>query len=114
METTNAGSSWDSAAPPQGTDQVILVACPTLNKCFAGGIDSLLAFSNEGYSWTQLTLPSHLDGLTAISCPSAMDCTAVGFGSFASPMVLSTTDGGHVWDTQTVPPGVGSLTGVSV
>ena len=99
METTNAGTSWDTEAPPQGTDQVNSVACPSLNKCFAVGIDALLASSNQGYSWTPLTLPLQVDGLMGISCPSVMDCTAVGFGSFESPIILSTTDGGQAWHT---------------
>ena len=77
--------------------------------------------SDAGETWTSEPLPT-AGGLSGLSCPSSTLCIAVGGhlgrgGSSTNPDRLGTaavsTDGGHTWEDQTLPNGVGYLNAVS-
>ncbi len=52
-------------------------------------------------------------GPTDVDCPSASICFAVGTSAEGTGGLLATSDGGKTWEAQTLPAGIGSLTGVS-
>ena len=87
--------------------------------------------SDGGVHWASFSLPTRIETPPALSCPSANSCVAVGGtvvanhvqsslmpkGSTPNPLglgkVVRTTDGGETWARSVIPPGVGTLRGVS-
>jgi photosystem II stability/assembly factor-like uncharacterized protein len=121
FSTTNGGSSWTAATfsgtAPAGTPFYSGVSCATTTSdCVAVGAASegstksaLVAYSTDGgTSWTYGTAPD-VTSIFAISCASTLDCVAVGSGS----VILTSSNGGSTWTSQSVPSGITSLQGVS-
>src|ERR1700674_3474290 len=74
------------------------------------------ATTNGGVTWTQQSFPtSSVAQFDAIAAAGPTNAWAVGYSSTMSGsagVVMTTTDGSH-WSPQTIPAGVGELTGVS-
>ena len=99
------------------------MSCPSASECFAAGFGRtnnsvsavLLGSTDGGRNWQAETLPSGLGlsqngSLHALSCPSASECFASGSGGTAShsgAVLLSTSDGGRSWRSDTLPSGLG-------
>lgn len=87
--------------------------------------------SDGGVHWTSSLLAGRIETPPALSCRSASSCVAVGGalvanrvhssslppGATPNPLsqgkVVRTTDGGETWAGSRIPPGVGTLRGVS-
>ena len=64
------------------------------------------------------TLPAPIQSLRAVTCPTARRCWAVGstFATSSAPAVatlVTTADGGATWRVQSLPPGLGYLSGIA-
>jgi photosystem II stability/assembly factor-like uncharacterized protein len=57
--------------------------------------------------------PVALISATAVSCGDVRHCWSVGFGSGATAAIVATRNGGATWVSETVPPSVSVLAGVS-
>jgi photosystem II stability/assembly factor-like uncharacterized protein len=87
----DSGATWSTQSLSNG-DQLIGIACPGANACFAvGWPGAIYKTIDGGVSWNYQ--PNGLsrtdETLVAISCASATNCMAVG----TDGIVLSTTDG---------------------
>jgi photosystem II stability/assembly factor-like uncharacterized protein len=69
---------------------------------------TVMATTNAGQSWRRKHFPSATDFLWAISCVDATHCRVLA----ENGPVLSTTDGGRTWVTQS-PLGAPELVGIS-
>jgi photosystem II stability/assembly factor-like uncharacterized protein len=103
--TTDGGTDWSTEPIPSGISETRALTCPTTasdSTCYTIDGDDPATFgvtTDGGSSWTLVASPSPTGGLTSITCPSASTCLASTFAQ-----VLSTTDGGSTWVTQTVRP----------
>ena len=100
---------------PPGTG----VTCPTDSDCYEMDTIttsptenaplvsvSFYASTDDGVSWTQYTMPSGFSPTTRLSCAAAGDCDAG--GSYNGQFVLvSTTNGGHLFNVAPLPSSVG-------
>jgi photosystem II stability/assembly factor-like uncharacterized protein len=123
--TTDGGALWSSRVVRAGIGGLEALACPSTHSCVAVGSVSSSTYAlrslDGGRSWTAQAIPPGVVGLSAVSCGSTSRCVAVGFqqapGSVDSGqlegVIVGTTDGGATWSKDTLPSGVGNLSGVS-
>jgi photosystem II stability/assembly factor-like uncharacterized protein len=127
LRTTDGGNSWASSSPPNsGTAQD--VSCPSDSLCWASGsVDTvtpshylvpqpaIFKSSDGGASWSIAEIYGTNTGgtLTGMSCATISYCAAAGSDNGATPMLLTTTDGGGHWTLETVPTGIQQLVAVS-
>ena len=127
LRTTDGGNSWVSSAPlNSGTAQD--VSCPTVSSCWASGsVDTATAShylvpqpaifrsSDGGASWSIVQVYGTNEGgiLNGMSCATISYCAAAGANNGATPMLLTTTDGGGHWTLQTVPADIQQFRTVS-
>lgn len=79
-----------------------------------GAVINSISASAQSTDWAaQQQFSSAITALSAIGCSTSSDCVAVGTNSTeTSGVVVSTTDGGNTWNTETLPAGTGPLYGV--
>jgi photosystem II stability/assembly factor-like uncharacterized protein len=126
---------------PAGTGLLTAVTCAGLEHCWAVGAPApasatgsagvktgagatqpapspvvIDATANGGQTWAgqPLALPT-TPSLTAIACPRAQECMAVGSNGALAPsaIVLTTGDGGAIWNEVSIPAGAVVITGVA-
>jgi photosystem II stability/assembly factor-like uncharacterized protein len=115
VRTTNAGNSWSPQAAPAGDFALVAVSCPSTSECIAvmgnnSANGPVLVTTNSGTTWTAGSVPAGTFGLADVSCMSVSDCVAVGYDA-AGHAVITTTDGGAVWEA--VPGAPAELGAVS-
>ncbi len=97
--------------------------------CFAAAVIALLALlassslvpvgsaeASQSPTWNSLDGFPYLQIPTSVSCPSASVCVAVGLTNYDNNehgSIMTSTNGGVTWTPQTLPTGVGGLSGVS-
>ena len=69
-------------------------------------------------TFTTSSLPAPVQTLRAVACASASRCFAVGSTAATAtvpsgPVVMATTNGGRTWTLQSLPPGLGYLSGIA-
>jgi photosystem II stability/assembly factor-like uncharacterized protein len=106
-----APAAWAAPLPPAYTaSQLTDVVCSTASACEAAGTNRantlgiLFGTSDGGLHWQRQALPAGISGIAGLVCPSATTCEAVGLTK-SSGAVLRTTNGGHTWLVQKLPPG---------
>ena len=113
LATTDGGASWVSQSLPDD-GSVDSISCPTTSDCYVDGYFGFVdATTNGGKTWVSETLPAAVAGgngdLQGISCPTVSQCEAVGtenLTSAASPVIVSTFDGGASWSEESTPSNV--------
>jgi hypothetical protein len=124
--TTNGGTNWTTENAPAGIGQINAISCPSATTCTVVGYGAptnlpvLATTTNGGMSWTDQSLPPGLIQLLGISCPSTTTCSAVGaWNGSAAPSaeetaaVVTTTNGGASWTSESVPADSEDLLGIS-
>lgn len=107
LTTTDGGADWSVQHTISGLVGGVAMDCPTTSACLASlttssGEPEILATNDGGTTWDRHTLPKSISLLSGISCPSAAKCWAVGDISQSDDVaILSTTDMGSTWATQT-------------
>ncbi|MDA8342693.1 MAG: sialidase family protein, partial [Actinomycetota bacterium] len=137
---TASWTDWSvgSQLPPP-TGGLDAVSCPTTTDCVAVGANangggSILTTTDGGATWSDRVAPTvtfDINGvqfssrgyvLDGVSCSSTQACVAVGTVSTrvsffdvvdVSAAILTSTDGGVTWTSQSVPNGVTQLAAVS-
>jgi photosystem II stability/assembly factor-like uncharacterized protein len=126
VATTDGGSTWNNEnLTSSGLGSLSAISCASSTACWALAIDGsgtqvVLATTDGWNTWTTQNVPSDTGSLGAISCPTTSDCWAVG-GTLtedsdslsATASIVTTTDGGSTWTTQSAPNSDGLLYGVS-
>jgi photosystem II stability/assembly factor-like uncharacterized protein len=124
---TASSTGWATQSTPIAS--VTAVSCQSDSDCMvAGGVTAtgqpgaVLATTDGGSSWTtSFTFPYAVSSLIAVSCPTASVCMAAGGltnatsaeGPTGPGVVVTSTDGGSTWATESLPAGVGSLSAIS-
>ena len=135
VSSSDVGSQAGSSSP-DGSWQVVSrypsqigainsVSCPSAAICVAVGSNYAYAgvaiyTTNGGLSWQSGTVPVGTSVLEGVSCGSIAVCVAISSSSSTgastgsvAPMLLTTSDGGQVWQDAALPPGVQHLSSVS-
>lgn len=128
--TTDGGADWNEVATGADFNSI---SCPSATDCWIAGAESggndnnsghpQIEFSGDGgHTWASqddfTSLPSG-GGFSSISCPDVENCVAIGDYPLSpgqpptEAVVASTSDGGQTWATETPPPNVASLRGVT-
>lgn len=118
-----AGANWRVSASYPSSPLPKSVSCPSTSVCFAVGVDSdngnaITVTTNGGATWTSQPVPASATGytLSGISCSSTTECAVSGGGSASvgdMGFVLTTTDGGATWTSQSLPSSTGNLVGMA-
>jgi hypothetical protein len=126
--STDFGHHWKSVALPSGEKSLGLVTCTSQRHCIAVGggpsgfVSTIITTSDAGKSWVNATLPSAITsqgspGASGIVCPSAARCFIVGDAIVPdggpSGWIWTSTDGGELWATDTLPAGTNFLNAIS-
>jgi len=124
--TTNGGTNWTTENAPAGMGQINAISCPSATTCMVVGYGApinlpvLAATTNGGMSWTNQNLPPGVIQVLGISCPSTTTCSAVGaWTGAAAPSaeedaaVITTTNGGANWTSESIPADSEELNGIS-
>jgi photosystem II stability/assembly factor-like uncharacterized protein len=83
----DAGTTWSTAAIPDGVASLGGVDCSSPSTCVAAGqavspetgpSGVLIRSTNAGETWTRSDLPPDTVSLSSVSCSSALTCVAVG------------------------------------
>jgi photosystem II stability/assembly factor-like uncharacterized protein len=136
LATDDTGYTWNEQEVPDGTKPVLTgITCASTTTCVAVGQDfncgdmgsdpcpagtlAVLVTRNGGSLWSGSAIPTD-DNLNAVACPFDGSCYAVGFLGAADGYsgggdgtVLSSSDLGGQWSSQTVPPMTGDLTSIT-
>jgi photosystem II stability/assembly factor-like uncharacterized protein len=136
LATDDTGFIWNEQEVPDGTKPVLTgITCASTTICVAVGQDfncqgdgddpcpsgalAVLVTRNGGSVWSGYAIPTD-DNLNAVACPSDGGCYAVGFLGVANGYagggegtVLSSSDLGIQWSSQTVPPMTGDLDSIT-
>ncbi len=104
-------AAWAAQPPPAyAASQLTDVVCPTAIACEAAGANRtgtlgiVFGTADGGLHWQRQALPAGITGISGLACPSATTCDAAGFAK-SSGAVLRTTNAGHTWLVQKLPPG---------
>jgi photosystem II stability/assembly factor-like uncharacterized protein len=130
LYSTDDGATWTTATVPSGLGPLSSVSCGDSSDCVAsffgddGSSSEIVTSTDGGESWSVASASSLPDGLvTGLSCPTASECWASGIsgasggssgsgtiavklGVGAEGIVASTTDGGQIWQSPQLPPGI--------
>jgi len=134
LETADGGRSWAATAGPPGLtsqEQLVQLSCVSEASCVAvaygrtgraaGPAGATIAYStnDSGSTWTATNLPPDFVPF-GVKCVGSSMCVAVGRlnSPAGSPgnlpgMALYSADGGSTWNTASLPPTAGPLTGLS-
>ncbi len=136
LATDDTGFIWNAQDIPNRTKPVLTgVTCASTTSCVAVGQDfncqdegddpcpsgtlAVLVTRNGGNLWSGYAIPTD-DNLNAVACPVDESCFAVGFLGAADGYsgggdgtVLSSSDLGIQWSSQSVPPMTGDLTSIT-
>ncbi len=128
VASASSSGSWTTQASyPAPAGGLRSVSCPGTAGCLAVGSNSIggaAAYSTTdgGSAWETVAapLPPAEYNLAAISCISMSSCQAVGEGSMSTggttggaPTGVALFYNGTAWTQETLPSGVGGLSGVS-
>ena len=121
--TSNGGYSWTPRSIAVGVGGIQAISCPLLRVCIAVGSDADTAYAlrttDGGRAWSAQSMNAAVVSLSAVSCGSPLDCVAVGHGMPEEGFqgfegaVVTTSDGGALWRSVSLPSEVGSLSAVS-
>ena len=70
--------------------------------------ESLYVSTDVGATWTQLPMPQGFAPTSPLACGGVSDCAAGGTEN-GQPVLVTTSDGGHIFATTPLPAGVGHL-----
>jgi hypothetical protein len=120
--TVDGGTVWTPEPTPPGILDLTAVTCRTSGRCVAigstgGGVVALVS-ATTGTTWSQEgALPANTTGATDISCSDELTCFVTAHAAADLDHVTGTVavsvDGGATWSAVTMPPGIGSLNGIS-
>ncbi len=118
LSTADGGSTWTSLLGPYQVQGLNGVSCSSTSECTSVGNGVILATSDAGTTWVRQPGPAGVNRLNDIACPSSSECVAVGGPDDSLDVggggtVLASTDGGTVWQGESLPPGVGTLFGIA-
>ena len=91
-------------------------ACPSTSTCFATGFNgAVITTADGGTTWTDTASPpaGTWPSIIGIACPTTTTCVATADGSYGAADVISTTDGGASWSSQTLPGRTAYLHGIA-
>jgi photosystem II stability/assembly factor-like uncharacterized protein len=118
LATTDAGTTWNPVAAPNGALAVVTVSCSSVTACLAVVSDGSLIWSatstDFGHSWQrQGNLPSLFLASDDLSCTVGGPCLVAGYvptgtGTGEGAVALS-ADAGQTWALASVPNGIGVL-----
>ncbi len=106
--STDGGKTWKQGSGLGSSNALLSISCYSATNCMAGTYDGVEATTNGGQTWlSTAALPTGAGNMYGISCYTSTSCVAVGANnSFSSGLVLSTTNFGSSWTTDSIPSGI--------
>ena len=121
IASTDGGMKWTPESLPVRTQALRSISCPTTQSCVAAGFSgagpNIVTTQDAGATWLASISSSALGGPLAIDCPSVTRCLIVGStgSADANPTgaAMTSTDSGHSWVNEVLPPATPYLTGIA-
>jgi photosystem II stability/assembly factor-like uncharacterized protein len=114
--TVDGGGKWAVESVPNTGAGIDSVSCGSDTTCVAvssafGTSNPVIVSRDGGVSWSEA---ASIDTALSVDCLSASDCIAVGMNfNVYTGLAYVTSNGGKSWTTQSMPPAVVEMLGVS-